>query len=254
MKYLDKKFLIIIASIVIVLFSVAIYIVLNNNGKNADTSEVSLKEEDDFNLDDKNEKTGTIKAEIKGEVVSPGVYELNDGSRLDDLVACAGGFKKNAYTDDINLSMKVNDEMVLYVYNKKTKKKILSSNKLTKQDESNYDACYVSSYNIDKCTENGKSTIIIDSEKKSINTNETTSSDVNVSSSENAENNTSELININTASLNELTTLPGIGDAKAQDIIDYRKANGGFKTIEDIMNVSGIGKATYEKFKANIKV
>ena len=62
------------------------------------------------------------------------------------------------------------------------------------------------------------------------------------------------LININTATLEELDTLYGIGPSKAQTIIDYREANGDFAAIEDIMNVSGIGQATFDKIKGDITV
>ena len=61
-------------------------------------------------------------------------------------------------------------------------------------------------------------------------------------------------VNINTATVTQLQRLEGIGEKRAQDIIDYREQNGPFKSIEDIMNVSGIGEKTYEKFKDNIEV
>lgn len=57
----------------------------------------------------------------------------------------------------------------------------------------------------------------------------------------------SELVNINTASLDELMKLQGIGEKKAQAIIDYRKENGNFRTVEELTNVSGIGEKTLEK-------
>jgi len=59
----------------------------------------------------------------------------------------------------------------------------------------------------------------------------------------------SKKININTASKEELMNLPGIGDVKAQAIIDYRTKNGPFKDIHEIVNVSGIGEKTFEKIK-----
>lgn len=65
---------------------------------------------------------------------------------------------------------------------------------------------------------------------------------------------TAELININTATAEKLDTLPGIGASKAQAIVDYRGLNGAFITIEDIMNVSGIGQATYDGIKDLITV
>ena len=61
-------------------------------------------------------------------------------------------------------------------------------------------------------------------------------------------------VNINTASKEKLETLPGIGETTAQKIIDYREANGKFKTIEDIKNVSGIGESKYESLKDKITV
>lgn len=67
-------------------------------------------------------------------------------------------------------------------------------------------------------------------------------------------NNDDNLININTAGIEELTTLPGIGDVKAEAIIKYRSEVGKFKTKEELLNVEGIGEALFEKIKDNITV
>src|SRR6202171_2026561 len=61
-------------------------------------------------------------------------------------------------------------------------------------------------------------------------------------------------VNINTATKEELDALPEIGPVKAQAIIDYRKANGPFKTPEGIMNVSGIQESTFAQAKCMISV
>ena len=64
--------------------------------------------------------------------------------------------------------------------------------------------------------------------------------------------NTKKLVNINTATLEQLQTLPGIGESKAKTIIDYREKNGDFKSIEELLNVDGIGEKTYEEIKIYI--
>lgn len=64
----------------------------------------------------------------------------------------------------------------------------------------------------------------------------------------------SSTVNLNTATLEELTSLPGIGESTAQKIIDYRRQNGKFKAIEDLKNVSGIGESKFDNIKDKITV
>src|SRR5436309_1996494 len=61
-------------------------------------------------------------------------------------------------------------------------------------------------------------------------------------------------ININSAGVDELVTLPGIGKAYAERIIEYREKNGPFKKVEDIINVRGIGEKTFERIKDRLTI
>ena len=61
-------------------------------------------------------------------------------------------------------------------------------------------------------------------------------------------------VNLNTAGLEELMSLPGIGAAYAQRIIEYREKNGPYKRVEDLLNVKGIGEKTFEKIRARLTV
>jgi len=194
--------------------------------------ELALKEEDNTKI------VKSIYVDVKGSVKKPGVYELDSDSIVNDVIKLAGGFKTNAYVNNINLSKKVSDEMVIFVYSKTEYKNKVKDNK-----EINT-VCKCPDYNIDSCMEN-KTSIIENG------VNNANGQDIK---DDKTETNEFKTININTASISDLTSLNGIGEAKAQIIIDYRIKNGNFKDINDIKNVSGIGESLFEKIKDYITV
>jgi competence protein ComEA len=62
------------------------------------------------------------------------------------------------------------------------------------------------------------------------------------------------IVNLNTATSSQIATLPGVGEAAAKRIIEYREKNGGFKKIEELMNVKGIGEKSFLKLKPLVTV
>jgi competence protein ComEA len=62
------------------------------------------------------------------------------------------------------------------------------------------------------------------------------------------------IVNLNTATASQIATLPGIGETAAQRIIEYRDKNGGFKKVEELMNVKGIGEKSFLKLKPLVTV
>jgi len=157
-----------------------------------------------------------VRVDVKGEVVNPGVQELSSNLVVMDAINAAGGIKEDATLENINLSKKVTDEMVIYVFNKEL---------LEKESINNEVVCEIPKCNCETININ--------------NDNQTT---------------TNDKISINTAGIDELTSLNGIGESKAKKIIEYREKNGPFKTIEDIKKVSGIGNSSFEKIKNYIKI
>lgn len=171
--------------------------------------------------------------EIKGAVKKPGVYKVNNDNIINDVVNMAGGFNKKAYTKNINLSRKVSPELVIYVFTETEYKK--ANTKVVQN------ICDCSTYDISNCTNNSVSEIVSSNKDTSF-------------SDDNEDDTKGKLININSALKEELMTLSGIGEAKANDIIEHRNTKGQFKNIEDIKNVSGIGDSLFEKIKNNITV
>jgi comEA protein len=88
----------------------------------------------------------------------------------------------------------------------------------------------------------------VPSDNQQVNPDETNTDEQNINTDE------GDLVDINTATVEELDTLPGIGPTTAQKIIDYREENGPFFSIEEIMNVSGIGPSTFEEIQDLITV
>lgn len=188
-KKFDTKKIATLGLILLVVFVVIIALFNFFSGSNSVSVEASETSTDEVGYE--------IKVHIAGEVKKPGLYKLEDGSRINDAVEAAGGFTDNADKDSLNLAKVVEDGEQIVVP--------------TKGGETADAGASASAQN------NGK-------------------------------------VNINTADLATLQTLSGVGPSTAQKIIDYRTANGKFKTIEDVKKVSGIGEKTFEKFKDKICV
>jgi competence protein ComEA len=175
--------------------------------------------------DEKEEVNELCFFDIKGEVKKTGVYSIDCNLRIMDAITLAGGLTKNGDTSVLNLSKKIEDGMVIIIYSKGEVSNYL---KTLEKEEKKQSICSSSNIKNDACINNSNNT-------------------------SNSSNSSSSLININTASLSELMTLSGIGEAKAKNIISYREKTL-FKSIEDILNVEGIGESIYVNIKKNITV
>lgn len=190
--------------------------------------------EQEYEKDEKNIENGIVSevlVDVKGAVKKPGVYRLSSDSVVNDAIELAGGLKSGASTKYINLSKKVLNEMVIMVY---------TSSEINKMNNNSLETCVVASENVKNCE---GSSIVVTGDKNSNQVNDT-----------NETINSNYKISINTASKDELMKLDGVGESKALAIIEYRNTNNGFKTLEELMNVSGIGDKAYNKIKDNIKL
>lgn len=223
----------IILGVVLILILFGIVVVLYFNDQKAVVEE---KNEEVGVLETKIEEplieTEKIKINIKGAITNPGVYELDSDARVIDAINISGGLLKNADTSILNLSKKLQDEDVIIIYTVEEVRKIKEGNIVIEYIEKE---CNCPDIENSACID--PDSVISD----------------NVSKDDKNEmpNNTTK-ININTATIEQLQTLTGIGKSKAEAIIEYRSNNGLFKTIEDIKNVSGIGESAFEKIKDSI--
>ena len=206
---MPKKIIFLVIGLVILVVAA---VILTNKKEEETLADLEMVEEEI--IEPKEEKPTQVVVDIKGEVNSPGVYEMLSEDRVIDVITKAGGLKETADTTLINLSKKVSDAMVIIVYSKDDVKE---------REEQN--------------------------EPKVI---EDLSNDALIEERSDERSSTTSLVNINEATLEELQTLSGIGEAKARSIIEYRNQNGPFKALEDLMEISGIGEAIFAKIKENI--
>jgi len=180
---------------------------------NMDQNETEkIVEIEEINKEEIKEEKVTV--DIKGAVLNPGIYILDNNKRVFDAITIAGGLLDNSDTENINMSLKLTDEMVIIVPFKEEKQNSVG-------------------------------------DKEHLNNSNNIENDAKVSNSKNTNN---EKVSINKASKEDLMTLKGIGETKALAIINYRKEHGNFKSISELQNVKGIGKSIFEKIKDNIEL
>lgn len=147
---------------------------------------------------------GKMVIQVAGEVANPGVYRLEKGSRVLDVIQAAGGFSTNADPDSINQAAMLQDGQKITVNLKGARDPSNSAGKPSAES-------------------NGKV-------------------------------GPNQMVNINTATLEQLMTLPGIGEDRANAILSYRDAHGPFTNIEDLQNVEGIGTGIFDDLKNNVTI
>ena len=212
-----KKYIYLISFIILLIGAIFLFIIKKNL---KDNSVVILEEKlEQAQEETSEEELYTI--DIKGAVQKPGVYKVPKTYVINDVISEAGGLTKNADTSLTNLSKKITNEMVIIIYTKDEVKKSNIKDTVIKIIEKE---CVCPNIQNDGCINTGLTDTIT---------------------------NQNNLVNINTATQDELMTIPGIGESKAKAIIEYRKQHS-FNTIEDIMNVSGIGNSLYESIKIYI--
>lgn len=232
-NYLENKRKIkLLLIIFIILFFIIIYFIYENNNKNKEIiidNDVLLNtNDDDNNLNYKKQEEKFILVHVDGAVNNPGIIELKENSRICDAIEKAGGITEDANLKNINLAFFLEDGMKIFIpTNNKEKGEI----NMDENNEINNNVDENILDNLEYVTEESGGT--------------------SLEAFSNGKNNNSnnKRININTANESELSSLPGIGEATALKIINYRNENGKYNSIDDLKNVKGIGENKFENIK-----
>lgn len=219
-KYRYKKQIIITVIVLAVLTIFCISFIKLFSKEKTDNVDSEIKVNEELISKESDAKKEQYKVDIKGEVINPGIYTLDINSRVIDVINIAGGLSENANTTVINLSKKITDEMVIIIYSNEE----VANFKKTKEIEQQV---------IKQCEQKDENSLI--NSACITTTIEENSSPANIS--------------INNATKEELMTLPGIGEAKAEEIIKYRSDHNGFTNIEELKEISGIGESLFAKIK-----
>lgn len=221
MFYLKKYRYIILSGLLIIVF-----LFFNKNSDEIElTSDLSLEIKEE--VTEEIPKEEKIKVDIKGAVKNPGVYEINSNGRVADAIAISGGLTNDADTSILNLSKNLTDEMVIIIYTKEEVAEMLKGSTSIKYIEKE---CICPKIENDACIDN-----VIENKPDTNTSNE-------------------QKVSLNSATIDELMQLSGIGEVKAKAIIAYREENGGFKSIEELLEVNGIGESTFNKIKDQLSL
>lgn len=164
---------------------------------------------------------GPIIVYVTGAVVNSGkTYTLNPGSRIQDAITAAGGFTSDADTIHINLAQTVHDG-----------------------DQINVSTVIQANPEASPVASSGTGGIVASD-------NPTTASTASTSTSKSSKTKATkdDPVHINTATLDDLQRLPGVGPSFAQKIFDYRTQHGPFKSMSDVSNVSGVGPSKIKEW------
>ena len=166
----------------------------------------------------------TIRVQVSGAVLEPGIYDLPADSRAEAAIAAAGGLTENADTERVNMVRKLRDGMLLQVPALKAGGGKKAAQRVAGAGASGN---AVNAYGKNAADKRGGSKV--------------------------SAQGSAGRVRINSASVSELQSLPGVGPALAQRIIAERSRES-FASAEDLLRVSGIGKAKLEKMRAYVEV
>ena len=190
-----------------------------------------------------------IVVHVNGAVKHPGVYHLPPGSRCDDALKAAGGANSDANTDALNLASHLEDGSQIHVPTRKEQpaRDAQNADSLIKHDTAaSAPPVSAAAPAVGSTTKSSTAAVPHRAAHSGSRSGHSGSGKLTAGSS--------ETVNINTANSETLQKLPGIGPAMADRILEYRKTSGGFKSPEELMQVSGIGAKKYAKMEPFVRV